>query len=93
VALNGPVLILGDNMSVFLDTTVTSSVLLKKHNAIEYHRAREAIAARIMRFTYIKSEENVSDDLTKRLSNEKSHYLMKRWLCHSVCQRQRDKEI
>jgi hypothetical protein len=80
VALDGPALMLGDNMSVVLNTIVLSSVLKKKHNAIAYQRVREAIAARIMRFAYIKSEENVSDVLTKPLSNEKFHYLMKRWL-------------
>jgi hypothetical protein len=56
VALDGPSLMLGDNMSVILNTTVPSSVLKKKHNAIAYHRVREAIAARIMRFSYIKRE-------------------------------------
>jgi hypothetical protein len=70
VALDGPALMLGDNMSVVLNTTVPSSVLKKNHNAIAYHRVREAIAARIMRFAYIKSEENVSDVLMKPLSNE-----------------------
>jgi hypothetical protein len=80
VALDGSALMLGDNMSVVLNTKVLSSVLKKKHNAIAYHRVREAIVASIMRFAYIKSEENVSDVLTKRLSNEKFDYLMKRWL-------------
>jgi hypothetical protein len=80
VALNGPELMFGDNMSVVVNTTVPSSVLKKKHNAIAYHRVRESIVARIMRFAFIKSEENVSDVLTKALSNEKIHYLMKRWL-------------
>jgi hypothetical protein len=80
LALDGPELMLGDSMSVVLNTTVPSSVLKKKHNAIAYHRVREAIAARIMRFAYIESEENVSDVLTKPLSNETFHYLMKRWL-------------
>jgi hypothetical protein len=82
VQLDGPALMLVDNMSVDLNTTVPSSVLKKKHNAIAYHRVREAIAAtaRIMRFAYIKSEENVSDVLIKPLSNEKVHYLMKWWL-------------
>jgi hypothetical protein len=79
VALDGSALMLGDNMSVILATTFPSSVLKKKHNAIAYHRVREAIAARIMRFVYIKSEENVSDVLTKHLSNEKFHSLMKIW--------------
>jgi hypothetical protein len=80
VALDGSALMLGDNISVVLNTTVPSSVLKKKHNAIAYHPVREAIAARIMRFAYIKSEENVSDVLTKPLSNEKFHNLMKRLL-------------
>jgi hypothetical protein len=56
VSLDGPALMLGDNMSVVLNTTVPSSVLKKHHNAITYHRVRKAIAARIMRFAYIKSE-------------------------------------
>jgi hypothetical protein len=43
-------------MSVVLNTTVLSSNLKKKHDAIAYHRVRESIAARIMRFTYIKNE-------------------------------------
>jgi hypothetical protein len=61
VALDGPELMLGDNMSVFLNTKAPSSVLKKKQNTIAYHRVSKAIAARIMRFAYIKSEENVSD--------------------------------
>jgi hypothetical protein len=64
VALDGTVLLLEDNMSVVLNTTVPSSVLKKKHNAIPYHRVREAIAARMMRFSCIKSEQNVSYVLT-----------------------------
>jgi hypothetical protein len=50
VALDGPALMLGDNISVVLNTTVPSSVLKKQHNTIAYHRVREAIASRIMRF-------------------------------------------
>jgi hypothetical protein len=79
VVLDGPELMLGDNMSVVLNTTAPSIVLKKKYNAIAYHRVREAIETRIMRFEYIKSEENVSDVLTKPSSNGKFHYLMKRW--------------
>jgi hypothetical protein len=40
--VDGPALMLGDNMSVVLNTAVPSSVLKKKHNAISYHRVREA---------------------------------------------------
>jgi hypothetical protein len=80
VALVGTALMLGDTMSVVLSTTVPSSVLKKKHDEIEYHRVREAIAARVIRFAYIKSEENISDVLRNPLSNEKFHDLMKSWL-------------
>jgi hypothetical protein len=38
VDLEGPTLMLSDNMSVVLNTSVPSSVLKKKHNAIAYHR-------------------------------------------------------
>jgi hypothetical protein len=71
---------LGDNMTFVLNTSVPSSVLKKKHNAIAYHGVREAIAAKVMRFAYVKSEENVSDILTKPLSNERFHHLVKNWL-------------
>jgi hypothetical protein len=77
VALDGPALMPVDNMSVFLNTTVPSNIL--KENAISYNQERKAIAERIMRFSYIKNEENVSDILTKYLSND-YHSLMKRWL-------------
>jgi hypothetical protein len=63
VALDGPELILGDNLSVVLNTTASSSILKKKNNAIAYHRVRKAIAAMLMRFSCIKSEENISDVL------------------------------
>jgi broad-specificity NMP kinase len=80
VELDGPSLMLGANISVVLIPTVPSNELKKEYNAVGYHRVREAIAARIMGFVYIKSEENVSNVLTKPLSNEKFNYLMKRWL-------------
>ena len=38
------------------------------------------IAAKILQFSYIKSEENVSDILTKPLANQAFHYLAKKLL-------------
>ena len=61
-------LLLGDNNSVVLNTTMPSSVLKKKHCAVSYHKIREAIAAGIVRFTHIRSENNYADVLTKPLS-------------------------
>lgn len=68
---------LGDNNSVVLNTTMPSSVLKKKHSACSYHRVREAIAAKIIKFAHISSEENYADILTKALSPKKFHELAK----------------
>ena len=80
VPLDGPAMMLGDNMSVVLSTTVPSSVLKKKHNAICYHRVWEAIAAGILRFAHIPSETNLSDVLSKPLEFTKFYGLVKPWL-------------
>ena len=76
VPVEGPALMLGDNMSVVLNTTVPSSVLKKKHCSISYHRVREAIAAKILRFAHIKSTKNISDIMTKPLSGIAFHNLI-----------------
>ena len=77
VRLEGPALMLGDNMSVILNTTLPSSQLKKKHNAIAYHRTREAIAARVLRFAHTSSEENYADCLTKALPAPKFQPLVR----------------
>ena len=71
VPVNEPAMLLGDNESVILNTTVPSSVLEKKHNAIAYHRIREAIAGKIVSFAHVNSDYNRADVLTKPLSNDK----------------------
>ena len=70
VPLDEPAMMLGDNMSVVLNTSIPSSVLKKKHNAINYHRVREAIAAKILQFAHISSERNLADILTKPLGTK-----------------------
>jgi hypothetical protein len=70
VPLDGPAVMLGDNRSVVLNTTLPSSVLKKKHCGIAYHRIREAIAAQALIFVHIPSAENEADILTKPLPKE-----------------------
>ena len=80
VPINEPALMLGDNMSVVMNTTLPSSVLKKKHNAIAYHRVREAIAAKVINFAHIRSEDNIADILTKPLPNQSFYKLSRKWL-------------
>jgi len=80
VPVNEPALLLGDNQSVVLNTTLPSSVLKKKHCAISYHRIREACAGSIVRFVHINSPENIADLLTKSLGKAAFYELTKRTL-------------
>ena len=70
-------LLLGANMSVVVNTTLPSSQLKKKHNAIAYHRVREAIAAGIIRFAHINSKDNIADIMTKSVDKETFYKLTK----------------
>ena len=48
----------GDNRSVVASATLPHSTLSKMHNILAFHRVREAIAAKIIDFHWIKSEHN-----------------------------------
>ena len=67
VEVDGPCMLFGDNNAVILNTTIPSSQLKKKHNAIAYHRVRECVAAEICRFVHVDSVSNLADFLTKPL--------------------------
>ena len=71
IPLDGPAWMFGDNQSVITSSTLPHSRLNKRHNALSYHRVREAIASGVMYFIYIKSEHNPADALTKFLNGEK----------------------
>ena len=67
VPINGPSYLFGDNQSVVTNTTLPSSTLKKKHNAIAYHKVRESIAAGLFGFCHISGNSNIADILTKPL--------------------------
>ena len=72
--------LVGDNMAVVINTTLPSSSLKKKHQACNYHRVREAIAAGFITFGYIPTKLNLADVLTKPLSGPLFHNLLKEYL-------------
>eukprot|EP00957_Ditylum_brightwellii_P127418 9716521-Ditylum_brightwellii.AAC.1 len=57
--------ILGDNHSIVLNSSIPSSLLKKKHVAISYHMAREAMVAKIVHPVKTKGDWNIADVLTK----------------------------
>ena len=67
IPLDGPAWMFGDNQSVLTSATVPQSNLNKRHNALAYHRVREAVSAKVMYFMHIPGKVNVSDIFTKFL--------------------------
>lgn len=74
--IDGPAWMFGDNQSVVTSSTLPHSVLKKRHNALSYHRVREAIAAGILHFIHIEGITNVADVLTKFLPYAKAWPLL-----------------
>lgn len=67
VPLDGPAWMFGDNESVVKNSSVSQSTLKKRHNALSYHRVREACAAGVMYFIHTPGKTNVADVMTKYL--------------------------
>ena len=80
VKLEPQTLLIGDNMSVVLNTTIPSSSLKKKHLSCSYHRVREAIAGDFVHFGHIGSEVNLADVNTKPLGTSPFHTLIDPYL-------------
>ena len=68
IPIDGPADVFCDNQVVVKNTSLPESVLSKKHNAINYHVVREAVAAGIMRVAKEDGETNLADLLTKSLN-------------------------
>ena len=83
VPVEGPSIMLGDNLSMVKNCTLPSSTLKKKHNALAYHRVREAVAAKVILLGHCTSEENYADCLTKALGGKVLYRLIKPWLFQS----------
>ena len=77
ITVEGPSVLLVDNEAVVKNTTLPSSTLKKKHNAIAYHKVREAVAAGIIQVAHVRTNKNVADILTKPLSPQSYYDLLK----------------
>ena len=76
VPIDGATNVFCDNEAVFKNATKPESTLKKKHNAIAYHRTREAQAAGMVRIAWEDGNFNLADVLTKLLPGPKLRHLM-----------------
>jgi hypothetical protein len=67
IEVSGPTAVFCDSESVVKNSTRPESTLKKKHNAIAYHRVREAQAARIVAISHIAGTVNPANVFTKSL--------------------------
>jgi hypothetical protein len=80
ILLEDTSVLVGDNMAVVINTTLPSSALKKKHQACNYHRVREAIAAGYIIFGYIPTTSNLADICTKPLGTMQFHALIEDYM-------------
>ena len=84
IAIDGPAYIYGDNQSVLANTTTPHSVLKKKSNAIAYHFVREGCARDEWRTTYVNTNSNPADMLTKPLPSGEKRVRFAQMLLHHL---------
>jgi hypothetical protein len=77
VPVQGKSIMFGDNESVVKSSTLMESRLHKRHNALSYHRVREAISAGYIQFNHLKGEFNVADIVSKHWGYQQVWPLLK----------------
>jgi hypothetical protein len=73
IPISGPSSVLCDNQGVVKNSSLPESTLSKRHNAINYHSVREAVAAQIIRVGKEDGETNLADPFTKVLGRMKRY--------------------
>jgi hypothetical protein len=76
IPLIGPSYIYGDNKSQVTNSSWPESTLKKKCNSICYHAIQESVAMGESLITHIKTDDNLSDFLTKTTSGAKRRKLV-----------------
>ena len=71
IPVNEPSFVYGDNQSVLCNTSLPQSTLKKKSQSIAFHFVREGCARDEWRTTYIQTDLNVADLMTKPLAGAK----------------------
>ena len=80
IPLAGPTNVFCDNNAVVQNVSIPESTLSKKHNAINYHIIREAVAAGIIRVGKEDTLTNIADVFTKLVSFTRKYQLLSPFL-------------
>jgi hypothetical protein len=72
-----------DNQAVVSNSTLPHSSLNKKHNALAYHRVREIISAKRLRYYRLDAKSNPADIVRKHWSYPQVGHLLKPLLFYS----------
>ena len=79
-----PADVMCDNRGVVKNTSIPSSILSKRLNAINYHAVREAAAACILRVGKEDTESNIADLFTKILPQDRRNALVSQFTYSSA---------
>ena len=79
-----PSYIYGDNQSVLVNSTIPTSVLKKKSSSTAYHHVREGVANDEWRITYVPTDQNIPDLLTKPLPKGEKRYRFVKGILHHI---------
>ena len=80
IPILGPTYVFCDNNSVVQNVSIPESTLAKKHNAINYHIIREAVAAGIIRVGKEDTSTNIADIFTKLVPFTRKYQLLSPFL-------------
>jgi hypothetical protein len=76
IPIDGATSVFCDNAAVVLNSTAPESVLKKRHNAVSYHRTREACAADIIQIAHEGGDTNIADLLSKLMAGPRLRELL-----------------
>ena len=80
IPISGPTNVFCNNNAVVQNTSVPESTLSKKHNAINYHIIRKAVAAGIIRVGKEDTLTNIADVFTKLVPFTRKYQLLSPFL-------------
>ena len=79
VPIYGSANVFCDNEAIYKNTITQESILKKKHNSVDCHRCREAVADKTIRFAKQVTEKNLSDMFTNIMKASRRRFLLEKF--------------